>query len=113
MFAVFVMCIRAGEPEHAWWWLVMIPFTVWIASPVLGGLWLARRFEREAVRLLFLLLIAIVAMAGFALQWYTMFIGPSDALNALILLFVPLYQWVAVGLSFGLSRMLAWVSDRT
>jgi hypothetical protein len=112
VIGVLVMSLRAGEPEKLWWWLGALIFVVWISSPVLGGLWLWRLLSRQGAKVLYLLLLAIIAIAGFALQWHTMFIGPSDAQNALILVFVPLYQWVAVGLSFGLSKLLAWVSAR-
>lgn len=110
--AVLVMSLRAGEPDKMWWWLIALPFVAWIASPVLGGLWLWRWLSGQVAKTVFLVLLATIAISGFALQWYTMFIGASDAQNALILLFVPLYQWVAVGISFMLGRMLAWVSDR-
>lgn len=96
---VLVMCIRAGEPEHLWWWLVMLPFAVWIASPVLGGLYLRREVERAPLRFLFAILLAVIGAAGFAAQWHTMFIGPSDGQNAFIFLFVPFYQWAGVALA--------------
>ena len=110
--AVVVMGIRAGEPGRPWWWLAMIPFAIWIASPVFGGLWFLRRIRNGRARALFAMLLALVAVAGLALEWHTMFIGPADAQNPLILVFVPLYQWVGVFVALALTwlatRAAAW-----
>ncbi|OBX18792.1 hypothetical protein A9995_09480 [Erythrobacter sp. QSSC1-22B] len=77
---------------------------MWIASPVVTALWLAK-FVNGIARKLDLAMIAAIAGFGFYLQWRVMFIGPPDAQNALILLFVPLYQWMAVAVTF----VLAWL----
>jgi hypothetical protein len=84
----------------------MVPFAIWIASPVLGGLYLWRHFCGVGARAVYATLLAVVAIAGFGLQWHTMFIGPPDAQNALILLFIPIYQWMAVGLSFVVCKLV-------
>lgn len=107
LIAVGMLCIRAGEPGDPQWWLMAVPMAAWIASPVVGGLFLGRRFRSGPARILFASLLAVIAVLGFALQWYTMFIGPSDAQNALVLVFVPLYQWVGVVSGLALAWLLA------
>jgi hypothetical protein len=98
--AVLVMGIRAGEPSQIWWWIKAIPFLGWVASPVVVGLWLSRLMKSLAARLLFLAALIGIGIYGFADQWHVMFVGPSDAQNALIMIFDPLLQWMAVGLIF-------------
>lgn len=102
VLAVLLMGVRAGQPDQAWWWLGEIPFTAWIASPILAGLFFHSRFGNETARLAFAILLAAIAVAGFALQWHVLFIGPSDAQNGLVALFAPLYQWFGVLLSLAL-----------
>ena len=104
------MVLRAGEPDQLWWWLGALPFVVWVASPVLGGLWLGRLQAEGLARTSFFVVLAMIGFAGYALQWHTLFIGPADAQNALVHLFVPICQWGAVGLSVGLCRLLGRVS---
>ncbi|WP_145916888.1 hypothetical protein [Erythrobacter sp. QSSC1-22B] len=102
--AAVVLIFRAGEPGDSAWWPSGILFGLWIASPVVTALWLAK-FVNGIARKLDLAMIAAIAGFGFYLQWRVMFIGPPDAQNALILLFVPLYQWMAVAVTF----VLAWL----
>lgn len=107
VLAVVVVIFRAGQPGDSAWWPSGILFGVWIASPVVTALWLAR-FVKGIVHSLYLVVVAAIASFGFYVQWRVMFIDPSDAQSALILVFAPLYQWVAVAIAFG----LAWIVGR-
>lgn len=112
VLAVMVLALSAGEPGKLWWWLGALPIVAWISSPILGGLWLVRLLANSMAAASYLALLAIIAIAGYALQWHTMFIGPSDAQNALILVFVPFWQWAAVALILGLCMAVARVFAR-
>jgi len=88
------------------WWLVGLGFVLWIASPVIFGLW-AARWIRGGAHIGYIVIVALVAVAGFGLQWHALFIGPSDAQNALALVFGPLYQWIAICGAFAIAWLLA------
>lgn len=106
--AVVVLIFRAGQPGDPAWWPSGLLFGLWIASPVVTALWLAK-FVNGIARKLDLAMIAAIASFGFYLQWRVMIVDPPDAQSALILLFVPLYQWMAVAAAFA----LAWLVGRS
>lgn len=95
--AILVMMIRAGTPEYLLWWLGALPFIIWCASPVLAGLRFARKLATGVGYAFYVLTVVAIGVVGFVDQWYVLFIGPSDAQNALVMVFTPLLQWVAVG----------------
>ena len=98
--AALVMGVQAGEPSSIIWWAVAFPFLAWVASPVVVGLSLSRFMSRKLTRAIFVAAVVAIGLYGFLDQWHVMFIGPSDAQNALVMIFDPMLQWVAVGLVF-------------
>lgn len=104
--AVLVLGLAAGEPSEAAWWLGAVVFLGWVASPIIGGFLIARALRNKHAFWIAFILIVLIAAVGFADQWYVMFVGPSDAQNALIMIFVPLYQWLAVACALAVSWVL-------
>ena len=106
LIAATVLVFRAGNPSESMWWLVGLGFVLWIASPVIFGLW-AARWIKGGAHIGYIVAVALVAVVGFGIQWYALFIGPSDAQNALALVFGPLYQWIAICGVFAIAWLLA------
>jgi hypothetical protein len=101
--AAAVMVIRSIDFVDVW----ALPFaallTVWCASPIAGGVWLSRQIPGDVMYGICFAALALIAVAGFAEQWRVMFLGPVDALNGVIFLFVPFYQWLMVGVVFAVA----------
>jgi hypothetical protein len=106
LIAAIVILIRGGDSSEPWLLVAGVLFVLWISSPVAFGLWSAR-FIRGSIHFVYLAVCIIVGVAGFGVQWHVMFIGPSDAQNGLILIFIPLYQWTAIIIAFAIARLLA------
>ena len=104
--AAAVLVFAGGSPSEPSFWLFGFVFLLWVASPVIFGLWVAR-WIRGGVHFGFLASVILLAVFGFGLQWHTLFIGPSDAQNGLALIFGPLYQWIAICGAFIIARILA------
>ena len=102
--AALVLVLRAGEPQNPTWWIGGVVFFLVVASPVVVGLWLAR-WLKSRVYHVFCVALAVIAIYGIYLQWRTMFADEPDAQSALVLLFVPFYQAVAVGLAFIVAKI--------
>ncbi len=111
--AVLVLGLKAGEPDRMDWWPGGLLMMAMMASPIVLGLLLSRKIGEGAALGFWLFAMAIIAAAGLALQWYTMFIGPSDAQNALVLVIVPVLQWLAVGAAFALAWILGRYVDKS
>ena len=80
--AVAVVILRSGEPQLPRWWVAGLAFFLWGISPICAAV-LIRASWISAAGLL------VIAVTGF----YLYSLG-----DALLFLFVPLYQWVAVGM---------------
>lgn len=94
--------LGAGAAFLVWLWVIarepsvlLTGFSVWIAAPFLG-LWLAALFfqSRPAVVVLGLALVATVAVGVWGFQQVY-----ADAQGGLILLFLPGYQLIGVGIA--------------
>ena len=75
-------------------------FTVWIASPFALLLIPAVLAHSVRAQLVVLVVAAILAVGGLLLYWDSMFVH-IDAQGALVFLFIPLYQLVAVTITLG------------
>ncbi len=104
--AILILTIRAGEPGRLEWWLGGSLLIGLMASPIVAGLWVSNKIVGGMAGSLFVAAVACIAVVGFGLQWYTMFMGPSDAQNALVLIVVPILQWLAVGAAFAVAWFL-------
>lgn len=82
------ICIKSGDPADPWWWVIDVPFFLWIVAPVATPLLLRLNS--------WFLAAGAGAMAAHGLYVYaTDMFGPgARSTSALIFIFLPLYQWV-------------------
>lgn len=96
--AVATVMIKAGEPTEFWWWFISIPFFLWCLAPVVLPLshpsWIVA--------------FGVGVMAAFSSYVYvTDMFGPgARSTSALIFIFLPIYQWIAVGALLGLDLLV-------
>lgn len=101
---VEVIALRAGEPWEIWWWALEIPFFLWIIAPIVTAYLL--RWEN------WLFAISLAAIAVYSLYVYErdMFGPGARSTSAIIFIWLPIYQWIAVGLLVGGARLVRrWV----
>ncbi|HEU5286020.1 MAG TPA: hypothetical protein VFU20_05860 [Sphingomicrobium sp.] len=100
--AVLTTMLQAGEPNAFWWWLLFFPFYAWWLAPV--GLPLFYPWPSWFITL------PIGAMAAYSSHIYErdMFGPGARSTSALIFIFLPIYQWMAVGVLIG----VAWLTRR-
>ena len=84
------IAIRAGEPTKLWWWLLEIPFFIWVVAPVAGPLLVPFKS--------WFLTVGVTAMAGYSFYVYLreMFGPGARSTSGLLFIFLPTYQWLAV-----------------
>lgn len=93
--ALIALMLHAGEPGAAWWWLLALPFCIWIVGPAMVPYVLARRMKRlwfDRLMLAFLCL----SCACSATAYYHAFFVSASSTAGLAMIFVPLYQWAAL-----------------
>jgi len=85
-----VIAMRAGDPGELWWWLLEIPFFLWIVAPIITAYLVGRDN--------WLFTIGLAAIAAYSLDIYErdMFGPGARSTSALIFIWLPIYQWVAV-----------------
>lgn len=102
-----VLIVSQGEPGHLRWWMGALPFALWVTGPALvPGLMVNRRSRQWFSVTMFLYLVGITIVSGFA--YYDAFFRSRSSTAALVLVFIPLYQWLAIALllllCFGIRR---------
>lgn len=102
------LLLYAGEPTRLSWWPAGLLFAAWVLSPVIVPLVLARRF-RERPWLVYVMT-GFCLLSGILAAWayYDALVLSRSSTAALILIFFPLYQWVA----FGCVGLFCFVADR-
>ena len=113
--AALVLCalmLYAGEPNSLSWWAAALPFAAWIIGPTVAPFLIARRKPRPWFSVTMLLYV-IVSSAISGLAYYDAFFQSKASTAALVMVFIPLYQWLALILllllCFGVA---AWLSQR-
>ena len=98
--AVEWIAFRAGEPTNLWWWLVDIPFSLWIVAPIALPLLLRIRHWLPTA--------GVAAMAAYGIYIYesAMFGPGARSTSALIFIFLPMYQWLGTALLITLAAIL-------
>lgn len=95
--SLVALILYAGEPGDLWWWSLAIPFSLWIIGPAAAPWLIARRMPaRWASGVMFAYLIGVAASSAYA--YHDAFFRSQSSTAALIMLFLPLYQWLALGL---------------
>lgn len=106
--ALTALMLYAGEPAELWWWLLAAPFGIWIIGPSLMPYVLARWIKRRRFVYVMLAFLAL-SSAWSAAVYYQAFVWVSST-AALVMIFAPLYQWIALAcvglLSIGVVKWL-------
>lgn len=103
--ALTALLLYLGDPGDAMWWLGAIPFWLWVVGPTWATYLLARRNPVPTY---------VWPLAGFllvsnllsALIYHDAFFRSSSSTAALALIFIPLYCWIGLGLTWSLALML-------
>lgn len=84
----------AGDPTSFDWWLFAVPFGLWVIGPAIAP-WIVARWRRQSAVTIALLIFLSISSLASALSYYDAFFRSTSSTSALILIFLPLYQWVA------------------
>jgi hypothetical protein len=106
------LMLYAGEPNNPWWWVGALPFALWIIGPAVAPFLIARHKSRQWFSItMFLYVVASSIFSGLA--YHDAFFRSKSSTGALVMVFIPLYQWLA--LTFLLLLCLAvtaWLTQR-
>ena len=96
--ALIALMLYAGQPTSLFWWASALPFAAWIIGPAALPYVFAKRFRmhRWAAFAMLAFLAASSAWSGYI--YYEAFFVSTSSTAALAFVFVPLWQWAALGL---------------
>jgi hypothetical protein len=89
------LMLYAGEPGQLWWWAGALPLALWVLGPAVAPYFIAARKTRRWFSIvMFLFLITSTIFSAFIYHDAFLLSGSSTA--ALVMVFVPLYQWTSL-----------------
>lgn len=89
--------LYVGEPNRPSWWAGVLPFVPWVIGPAVAPYLIAARQSRRWLYIaMFLYLTASSILSG--LVYHDAFFRSESSTAALAMVFVPLYQWLALAL---------------
>jgi hypothetical protein len=96
-FVLGALVFYAGEPSHLRWWMGALPFALWVIGPAVAPCLIANHRSRQWFSITMFLYLAVSSIfSGFA--YYDAFFLSKSSTAALALVFIPLYQWLAIAL---------------
>jgi hypothetical protein len=96
-FVLGALVFYAGEPSHLRWWMGALPFALWVIGPAVAPCLIANHRSRQWFSITMFLYLAVSSIfSGFA--YYDAFFLSKSSTAALSLVFIPLYQWLAIAL---------------
>jgi hypothetical protein len=103
ILSVLVACVLGalvfyvGEPSHLRWWMGALPFALWVIGPAVAPCMIANQKSQHWFTITMFLYLAVSSIfSGFA--YYDAFFRSKSSTAALTLVFIPLYQWLAIAL---------------
>ena len=112
--ALIALMLDAGDPQRVSWWVPASLFGLWIVGPAIVPYFLAKRFQHRQWFVYAMTCYFALSCIWSAKIYYQAFFLSASSTSALVLVFVPLYQWAALGcvalLSLGLREVFAWRS---
>lgn len=93
--ALIALMLHEGEPGAAWWWLLALPFGVWIIGPAIAPYILAHRAKKPWFARA-MLAFPCLSSAWSVTAYYQAFFVSASSSAVLVMIFVPLYQWAAL-----------------
>jgi hypothetical protein len=105
--ALGALILHAGEPGNPRWWIGALPFALWIIGPAIAPCLIATRKSPHWFSITMLsYLVVSSTLSGFAYR--EAFFESQSSTAALAMVFIPLYQWLALAilvlLCFGIRR---------
>jgi hypothetical protein len=96
-FASGALVFYAGKPSDPRWWIGGVPFALWVIGPAIVPCLIANHKSRRWFSVTMLLYLAVSSiLSGFT--YYDAFFRSKSSTAALVLVFIPLYQWLAFAL---------------
>jgi hypothetical protein len=96
-FALGALAVYAGEPSQPRWWMEALPFALWVIGPAVAPCMIANHKSRHWFSITMFLYLAVSSIvSGFV--YYDAFFRSKSSTAALALVFIPLYQWLAIAL---------------
>lgn len=106
-FVLGALVFYAGKPSDLQWWVGELPLALWVIGPAVAPSLLANHQARPWLSItMFLFLAFSSSFSGFA--YYDAFFRSKSSTAALILVFIPLYQWLAIALLLCLCLAIRW-----
>jgi len=105
------LMLHAGDPGNPDWWGYAAPFALWVCGPAIAPWLIARRWPRRiVVRAMVGFLLVSSALA--ALAYWDAFFRSTSSTAALVLVFVPLWQWLGLAAVAVVALVLASRTSR-
>jgi hypothetical protein len=95
--ALVALIIYAGNPKDLWWWAEALPLALWVVGPAAAPYLLAARQSRRWFSIAMLLYFAASSIFS-GLVYDDAFFRSKSSTAALVMVFVPIYQWFALAL---------------
>ncbi len=113
--ALLAIMFSAGSPDEALWWVAVLPFLAWTVAPLAVTAFVIRLQTSFGVVTMSTGLMAVAVVSGIYVYVSSMFGEGARSTSALILLFLPIYQWAfpLIAVIFGGARKLlsAYLDD--
>jgi len=103
--------LRNGEPGRPEWWPLALGFFAWTAAPFVTVAVMNVFLAGTPTGRIALLLTALAIMAGGLYALVQAFIIHLDAQSGIVLIFLPIYQWVVVVVG-SVTAIVAWALAR-
>lgn len=94
-FVLGALMLYAGEPNNPWWWAGALPFALWILGPAVAPFLIARHKPRQWFSITMLLYVVASSMCS-GLDYYDAFFRSKSSTGPLVMVLIPLCQWLAL-----------------
>lgn len=89
------LMLHVGDPGSIDWWWTAIPFGLWVIGPAILPWGIARLRRRPGVALAMLIFLVASSFMS-AIAYHDALFPQTSSTAALVLIFVPLWQWIAL-----------------
>ena len=111
VFGLVALLLWVGQPANLWWWASALPTGAWVVGPAAVPYLLAAKWSRGWVSIvMFTYFAASSALSG--LVYFDAFYRSRSSTAALVLVFIPLYQWCLLAVLLMGCWGVAWLLRR-
>ncbi len=103
--ALTALILHVGDPNDPSWWIWAVPFWLWIVGPT-GVAYLLARRRPTATNVWPLAAFLLLSSIASAFIYHDAFFRSQSSTAALALIFIPLYCWIGLGLTWLLAVSL-------